>query len=99
MSTLQLKIPPPIVVLVVGAAMWALSRVTPVLAMGDVAGTVAAIAIATIGGGIGLSGNVAFRRAKTTANPLKPELASSLVTQGVYRITRNPMYLGLCWHS
>jgi hypothetical protein len=30
-----------------------------------------------------------FRRAKTTVNPLKPEEASSLVTGGVYRYTRN----------
>ena len=36
-----------------------------------------------------------FRRAKTTTNPLNPEKAQQLVTTGVYRITRNPMYLGL----
>jgi protein-S-isoprenylcysteine O-methyltransferase Ste14 len=38
---------------------------------------------------------VAFRRAKTTVNPLHPEKASALVTTGLYRITRNPMYVGL----
>jgi protein-S-isoprenylcysteine O-methyltransferase Ste14 len=36
---------------------------------------------------------VTFRKAKTTVNPLKPH-ASSLVTWGVYAISRNPMYLG-----
>jgi protein-S-isoprenylcysteine O-methyltransferase Ste14 len=36
---------------------------------------------------------VTFRQAKTTVNPLKPH-ASSLVTWGVYAISRNPMYLG-----
>ena len=36
-----------------------------------------------------------FRNAETTINPLKPQEASSLVTNGVYQITRNPMYLGL----
>lgn len=35
-----------------------------------------------------------FRRAKTTVNPLKPQSSSSLVTWGIYAITRNPMYLG-----
>ena len=36
-----------------------------------------------------------FRRAQTTINPLKPHLASSLVVHGMYRVSRNPMYLGL----
>lgn len=38
---------------------------------------------------------VEFRRADTTTNPHKPESARTLVTSGVYRWTRNPMYLGL----
>src|SRR6267143_6380406 len=35
---------------------------------------------------------VAFRRAGTTPNPFKPTTA--FVTQGPYRFTRNPMYVG-----
>jgi protein-S-isoprenylcysteine O-methyltransferase Ste14 len=42
-------------------------------------------------------GLVAFIRQKTTINPLKIEAASSLVTRGIYRITRNPMYLGMAF--
>ena len=38
---------------------------------------------------------VSFRAASTTVNPLQPDQASALVTSGVYRITRNPMYIGL----
>jgi protein-S-isoprenylcysteine O-methyltransferase Ste14 len=41
----------------------------------------------------GISGVVTFLRAKTTVDPTKPR-ASSLVTWGVYAISRNPMYLG-----
>jgi protein-S-isoprenylcysteine O-methyltransferase Ste14 len=52
-------------------------------------------ALALAGGVISLSGVIAFRRAKTTVNPLKPQNASSLVTTGVYGFTRNPMYVGL----
>lgn len=36
-----------------------------------------------------------FFRSRTTINPLKPASASALVTGGIYRFTRNPMYLGL----
>lgn len=42
-----------------------------------------------------LSGVMAFRRARTTVNPLNPEAATALVIVGVYRYTRNPMYVGL----
>jgi protein-S-isoprenylcysteine O-methyltransferase Ste14 len=54
-----------------------------------------ALALGVIGLSISISGMVSFRRAKTTINPSKPSAASSLVTSGVYRYTRNPMYLGL----
>lgn len=36
-----------------------------------------------------------FSQEKTTINPLDPEQASELVISGLYRLTRNPMYLGL----
>jgi protein-S-isoprenylcysteine O-methyltransferase Ste14 len=36
-----------------------------------------------------------FRAARTTVNPLQPAAASSMVRSGIYRHTRNPMYLGL----
>jgi protein-S-isoprenylcysteine O-methyltransferase Ste14 len=44
---------------------------------------------------IALAGVVAFRANKTTVNPLKPGAASAVVSSGVYRYSRNPMYLGL----
>ena len=54
-----------------------------------------AVVLVCIGQSIGIAGIVAFRRAKTTVNPIKARLASALVIRGVYRYTRNPMYLGL----
>lgn len=95
MNALELKIPPPLVALVLGVAMWALWRVTPAVAAGGPLSTAGAVAIALVGGAFSLAGAIAFRLAKTTVNPLKPESASSLVTGGVYRISRNPMYVGL----
>ena len=41
-----------------------------------------------------LSGVISFRLAQTTVDPVHPERASSVVTTGIYRWTRNPMYLG-----
>lgn len=44
---------------------------------------------------VDISGVVAFLRARTTVNPLRPDKASTLVTGGIFRRTRNPMYLGM----
>ncbi len=41
------------------------------------------------------AGVIAFARQRTTVDPTRPENAARLVTGGVYRITRNPMYLGM----
>jgi protein-S-isoprenylcysteine O-methyltransferase Ste14 len=41
---------------------------------------------------LNLSADSAFRRAKTTVKPFQESAA--LVTDGVYRISRHPMYLG-----
>lgn len=38
---------------------------------------------------------VAFIRAKTTVNPIRVDRTSRLVVIGLFRVTRNPMYLGL----
>jgi protein-S-isoprenylcysteine O-methyltransferase Ste14 len=94
MQALELKIPPPAVAVLIAGAMWGISLVTPSLDVPRLIRVVAAIAIALAGGGIALSGAVSFRRAGTTVNPMKPETASSLVTTGIFRVTRNPMYVG-----
>lgn len=54
-----------------------------------------AVALGLIGLALDMSGLVAFLRRHTTINPLRPAKTSALVTGGVYRFTRNPMYLGL----
>ncbi len=95
MQSLELKIPPPVVALIIAAAMWGLSLTTPSVAVPALVRLVAAIAMALAGVGIAIAGIIAFRQARTSVNPLKPEAASSLVTFGVYRHTRNPMYVGL----
>ena len=95
MRALELKIPPPVVALLIAAAMWGISLATPLLDLPAHVRLVAGIAIALAGVVMAISGVAAFRRAKTTVNPLRPETSSFLVTSGVYRLTRNPMYVGL----
>ena len=38
-----------------------------------------------------------FRKDKTTVNPLSPEQATKLVTDGIFKYSRNPMYLGMAF--
>lgn len=52
------------------------------------------VTVACIGLAVNVSPKFAFRRARTSVNPLRPDAASELVTSGPYRITRNPMYVG-----
>ena len=95
MRFLELRIPPPIVGLIIAGGMWGVAQVTPVLALAAPARIAAAVALAIMGAAISVSGVVAFRRARTTVNPLKPETSATLVSTGVYSFTRNPMYLGM----
>lgn len=95
MQALELRIPPPLVALIIAVAMWSASLVSPRLEMAPVFRGTAVLAVAIAALAFAVAGVMAFRRARTTLNPLEPQGASSLVTSGVYRVTRNPMYLGL----
>jgi protein-S-isoprenylcysteine O-methyltransferase Ste14 len=95
MRPLELKIPPVVIVLLTGAAMWAAARLWPGLRIGLPLRAVLAAGLFLAGLGIAVAGVVSFRRAGTTVNPLQPATVSRLVVSGVYRRTRNPMYLGM----
>jgi protein-S-isoprenylcysteine O-methyltransferase Ste14 len=96
MKNLELKIPPPLVGLIIAFLMWLLADIAPALTMGwsFIIGLLAAV-LAGCGVLVSLAGVLAFRRARTTVSPLKPETSSSLVTSGIYARTRNPMYVGM----
>jgi protein-S-isoprenylcysteine O-methyltransferase Ste14 len=95
MSFLEHKIPPPVVGLLCAGAMWWLGKHTPALSLPGGVRTGVAIAFLAAGLLVMLAGVISFRRAKTTVNPLKPETATALVTNGIFQYTRNPMYLGM----
>ncbi|MFT6632211.1 MAG: protein-S-isoprenylcysteine O-methyltransferase Ste14 [Bacteriovoracaceae bacterium] len=46
-------------------------------------------------GGVVVSflGVLQFRKVKTTVNPLRPQDCNNLVQSGIYKYSRNPMYL------
>jgi protein-S-isoprenylcysteine O-methyltransferase Ste14 len=95
MRALELKVPPPVAGLVAAFLMWGIARAWPSFAIAFEARTALALAIAACGLALDLAAIASFLRAGTTINPMKPAAASSLVRRGVYRRTRNPMYLGL----
>jgi len=95
MRLLELKVPPPIVFLLMAGLSWLASRVAPTLGFVLPHRNAMSVALLVAGVCVAMLGVASFRRARTTLNPLKPEKSSALVMSGVYRYTRNPMYLGL----
>ena len=95
MPTLEHKIPPPLLGALLAGAMWGAGSVGPQLNIPSAAGLVAVALLAVAGAAFDVLGLLAFRAARTSVNPLRPERASALVTGGVYRVTRNPMYVGM----
>lgn len=95
MDVLKLRVPPPAVALTFAVFMWSIAQVVPTLRFALPARHAIAACVAVTGFCVAIAGVVAFHRARTTVNPLRPEKASSLVVSGIYKLTRNPMYLGL----
>jgi len=91
---LTAKIPPLVVLGVSALLMWLTAAALPTFALDFAARPIIALALAFAGVLISVSGVIVFRLAGTTVNPTKPGSTSSLVRNGPYRVTRNPMYLG-----
>lgn len=95
MKALELAIPPPVVMLVIGLLMWLLFFLFPGFSLPAISSKAAAVGIGLTGLAISMAGVISFKRARTTSDPRNPADASVLVTSGIYRITRNPMYVGV----
>lgn len=94
MQRLELKIPPVVVWLISAGAMLGVARFAPGLSFSLTGRPVIATVLVALGIAVALAGVVAFRRKRTTVNPLDPGASTSLVSSGIYRVSRNPMYLG-----
>lgn len=95
MRWLELKIPPAALFLIFAGLIWATSKILPGFSIFIAYNKVIGVGLFMAGVFIGLAGVAEFRKAKTTVDPLKPEDASNIVESGIYKISRNPMYLGL----
>lgn len=95
MNRLQLKIPPPIVGIVCAVMIWLLSKNLTVQLMDQDNRQIIALILLGIAGTIDVWAILSFRSAKTTIDPRYPHKTSSIVSNGIYTYTRNPMYLGL----
>lgn len=95
MHALELKVPPLAFVLFIALLMWLVSWAVPQLGLAFPGRAVVVVALAVAGTITIVLGVASFRLARTTLNPMKPESSTSLVVSGVYKFTRNPMYLGV----
>lgn len=88
---MALKIPPPLLFLCCAIMIYLLpqwGQISPFF-------RILSVMLACVGGMIDLLGVLAFRQYRTTISPFSPKNTRHLVTTGIYRFTRNPMYLGL----
>jgi protein-S-isoprenylcysteine O-methyltransferase Ste14 len=95
MERLELLIPPPVVMLLTGLIMWLLSNAFPAFALHWAHSDAPAIVIGILGVAVSLAGVATFKRASTTIDPRHPAETSTVVSSGIYRFSRNPMYLGI----
>ena len=87
------KIPPPIVTFICGATIYfSKSFFNQFFSYSN---NRISLLLLILGLVVFISAVKSFKRQKTTVNPLEPRQASSLVTSGIFKFSRNPMYLGM----
>jgi len=95
MKALELKIPPPVYALSIALLMWLLNENIPVAQLIDSPLNKVGLGIIIIAGTFDFWSLLLFFKKHTTANPMKPENTTGLVITGLYKFSRNPMYVGL----
>ena len=92
---MKLKIPPVVVTLISVLLMWLVAKQNLLMDLTIDVSALVTILLGLLSIVIGLIGVGQFSKNKTTVNPHKPENSSKLVDDGIYKYTRNPMYLAL----
>lgn len=89
------KVPPPLWMILTGALMWLLAHGTPEYQYDLPYNTEIGFVVFSIGVYVIVRGILHFARIKTTVNPLDLTASTQLATGGIFRFSRNPMYLGM----
>lgn len=92
---LKTKVPPPAYMLIMAGIMWLLDKYYPLYNWLGSPWNKLGLVIIGVAILLDIWLLLLFFRAKTTPNPMKPGNTIHLVTSGLYRFSRNPMYLGL----
>ena len=92
---MELKVIPVVQVLIAGILMAVLSKLLPELILNWPAQNKVTLLLFTLAIFIGISAIISFKRHKTTVNPTKPEASTTVVSSGIYSLSRNPMYLAM----
>jgi len=95
MNLLELKIPPPVYALSLGIIMWLLNQYFPVGRFIESPWNNIGMVIIVAAIILDSTSLFLFLKKRTTINPMKPSNTEGLVTAGLYKFTRNPMYVGL----
>ena len=89
----MLKIPPPLLVLILVVSNYFSSKKIDLILFPNQ--EIASIIIFLIGMLILINPIFKFIKSKTTIDPIKFKKVNKLITSGIYKYSRNPMYLGL----
>ena len=93
-AALEYKVPPPLIGALCASLMWLICGMPPLTGRPPLL-LVPALALVVLGLTVDAVGVLSFRRARTTVNPFAPERTVNIVSSGIYRLSRNPMYLGM----
>ena len=95
MKNLELSIPPDFVLLGVALLMWVAALVAPSFGLSLALRLALGLLLVIAGLGIVQIAGISFRQTRTTVDPTRPGSSSALIVSGIYRYSRNPIYLGM----
>jgi len=93
-AALEHKVPPPLIGALCASLMWLICGMPPLTGRPPLL-LVPALALVVLGLTVDAAGGGGFWRGRPPVNPFAPEHTVNIVSSGIYRLSRNPMYLGM----